>query len=262
MSGLVGPNTNSKQLPNYVESFRDPLQHTFQGTISEMMHLPGYEHLLVRVEPFDENNDYVAYNQALSEFEHISGIAVVHHYEAVGMAPYSDGNELPYEVSESGSYKAMFHVTEKVVGRNVSVHTEATHAIPPDQAAKLLEGIFTYFVYTAENQLPHIYEVRPEQFMYGTTISNPEPQLYFVDIDYALGQDAEIGDLLGWIDHCATYLREYGADSALQPVAQKMLDFLISHPEARTHYSDFAYKIEWDLKDYLDDIDRKSWGTI
>lgn len=243
------------------EPFRQPLEHIQQGSIAELKKFINDDRYIVRVEPYKDYLDYPAFNQALLDFEQQSGLKVVPHRVVIGAAKYNESNEVIVEdLDEARNFKAVFHVTSRVDGLDAFDRGAPNNAIPPEEIAKLMEGIITYFSNAYENGLPNIPEIRPNQFMYGTVEGEPNHQFYMVDLDNALQDNTTADDIFGSITDCIEYLQEYPLNVVFIPIAQQMLRLMRDPGVSRwaDEYEDrgeYVSRVELNILDYIDSLD-------
>ncbi len=244
---------------SYPEPFRAPLEKGLFAYNGDLRKFSDTNQYVVRVEEYSDENDLVGYDTALKDFEEISGLNVVPHWNVIAE---SDPPEYLVGVnySDNARFPALFHiakfVTSEVMGRKVDELD-----FPPEIAASLLEGLTEYSVTVYQHNMPYAYEIRPAQFMYGKVHGDQSPKLYMVDVDYALShREASIDDVMYNLCFNVDYLKEYAPHPLLRPAALRILDFINSADALEWSRQTDATKDTWesleiDLLDYLDAID-------
>ena len=260
----------AEMLPPNREPFREPLE---EGEINDLYtritNLPNNDNFVIRAEPLCQVQyacsgpeaiaveiDWSEYHKILLDFEKTSGLKVAPYWDVIGESPsseeYSRKTEQPLL---DGHTKAVFHVVQKVSGKDVYCDeddTLANRSILPHDAARLTRGIFDYHVDAYENNKPHVREISEGQFVFGTIPSDPNPTFYMVDVDYSLSEGTSINAVFDCIEfYLLYYMKSYGANEAFRPAAIQMLDFI----SRATGQSPEQERIENEIKKFIYELD-------
>lgn len=242
---------------NYPEPFRSELVVGPFAYNGDLRSFEGSGEHVVRVEQY-HGQDISDHKQALERFEELSGLNVVPYSDVIGETdPPEDLVGVSY--SDDSRFQAVFHVAKFVTSEIVS-HNASELDFPPEVAAELISGLTSYYISTFESGEPYSYEIRPCQFMYGKIGDEQSPQLYMVDVDYALSESASVDDLLWNFGFNVDFLRDYAPNKLLRQSAETMLCYL-KNPEIEAwsrgsdYRRDTLENIRSDLLDYIDQVD-------
>ncbi len=244
---------------NYPEPFISSLVEGPAAFYGDLRKFENQDNYIVRVEQYTGNQDLLGYKSALHNFEQISGLSIIPYWDVIGESdPPEDLIGVKY--SDNCRFPAVFHIAKLISSVNVSPNTSVLD-FSPEVAAELIDGLTDYFISTYESGVPYSYEIRPSQFMYGKIIGDEFPKLYMVDVDYALSDNATIGDLLWNLSFNVDYLKDYFPNISLRRSANRILDYLTNNLKIKQWSQDSLSNgdeldnLKTEILDYIDAID-------
>ena len=209
---------------DYVEPFRAPLVEGVQTTNGDIRRMVGVCDALVRVEELHAFEDLSEYRSALRLFSDISGIAVVPYAMAIGESqPLGEAGFSKY--GHNDVFSAVFYVTDEILTEGDG-ETDDPQNFPPEVMLQLAEGLASYYIHLHETGDPYSYEIRPAQFMYGRTQKDTKPQLYMVDLDYALSANLTPSELVGKLNGLVDYIEDCHQFSLFNECAEHILRYI------------------------------------
>lgn len=266
MSCPEAPRTDSEPFITALDETR------VSDTGTRFAKLANFSNLIVRAEQLEgipANPDIptalAKQKAALIEFAQVSGLKVAPYWDIIGQSVCSeDVRELAGIQDSMDNFKTAFHVVTRIRGYEVYESESGLPSlqISPRNASRLANGILEYYIDAYAHNKPHVYEIRPAQFMFGITDDDLTPDFYMVDVDYALSNQTGMGTVYENICYLINYIVDYGPDEAFRTCADRMLSML-DHPDMHTWIAgsynrlDDLAQSKIDLLDYLDTLDHQ-----
>ncbi len=240
---------------NDQEPFNKSTARIEQGTISEFKKFEDDDRYIVRVEPYEAAFDPAKFRKALIQFEQQSGLDVVKYRDVIAKSKYTGQDEVESkQIDENGFYPAVYRLVDRVNG--VDLDTGVTEgSLPIAEITRLLDGLVTYGLYADSYKGSIVSEIRPSQFMYGTTAEDNVSKWYMVDLDYGLHSAGTWYTIECFYDCYEQIVKKYPAQPEFTNSIQRMIEYL-RQPRVqefiKTHTFGFVGDLLDDLRLYLE----------